>query len=73
MMDMANWIGAAAMVTACATVITAIGGIYLGRRVQEVHKIVNQQRTDMLQYQKALVLALKTAGIEVPEDQSTLE
>jgi hypothetical protein len=68
-----EWGTVAGMVTAGATMITAVGGIYLGRRVQEVHKIVNQQRTDMLQYQKALISALSSAGIEIPEDQSQLE
>lgn len=63
----------AGMITAVATMVTAIGGIYLGRRVQEVHKIVNQQRTDMLQYQKALMAALSAAGIAIPADQSQLE
>lgn len=38
--------------------------------VQEVHKIVNQQRTDMVRYERALVAALKRAGVEVPVDQS---
>lgn len=61
------------LLTAVAAIVTAVGGIYLGRRVQEVHKIVNQQRTDMLQYQKALIFTMKAAGIEVPPDQSTLE
>jgi hypothetical protein len=63
----------AGIVTALATMVTAIGGIYLGRRVQEVHKIVNQQRTDMLQYQKALIAALSAAGIAIPADQSSLD
>jgi hypothetical protein len=60
------------MITAIATMVTAVGGIYLNRRVKDVHKIVNQQRTDMLQYQKALIAALAAAGIDVPTDQSTL-
>jgi len=67
-----EWGTVAGMVTAVATMVTAVGGIYLGRRVQEVHKIVNQQRTDMMQYQKALIAMLKHHGIDVPEDQSTL-
>lgn len=68
-----EWGSIAGVITAIATMITAIGGIYLGRRVQEVHKIVNQQRTDMRQYQKALINALIAAGVAVPEDQSELE
>ena len=38
--------------------------------VKEVHKIVNQQRTDMLNYQEKLVASLVAAGIHVPEDKS---
>lgn len=38
--------------------------------IQAVHKIVNQQRTDMLAYQEKLVEALQRAGIHVPQDQS---
>jgi hypothetical protein len=68
-----QWGTVAGMVTAIATMVTAVGGIYLGRRVQEVHKIVNQQRTDMLQYQKALIAALTEKGITIPVDQSKLE
>lgn len=42
----------------------------LKEEVQEVHKIVNQQRTDMLSYQEKLVGALVSAGIHVPTDES---
>jgi energy-converting hydrogenase Eha subunit H len=38
--------------------------------VQAVHKIVNQQRTDMLAYQDKLVVAIKAAGLHVPVDES---
>lgn len=41
--------------------------------VQAVHKIVNQQRTDMLAYQKTLVDSLVAAGIHVPRDESLLK
>lgn len=68
-----EWGTIAGMITAGATMVTAIGGIYLGHRVQTVHKIVNQQRTDMRRYTKALINALIAAGIPVPEDQSELE
>lgn len=37
---------------------------------QEVHKIVNQQHTDLKNYQAALIRALESRGIEVPVDQS---
>jgi hypothetical protein len=63
----------AGLITAVATMVTAVGGIVLSYRVQSVHKIVNQQRTDMLRYQRALIVALKAHGVEVPDDQSTLE
>lgn len=38
--------------------------------VQAVHEIVNQQRTDMLAYQKTLIDALKSKGLHVPADES---
>jgi ABC-type uncharacterized transport system YnjBCD ATPase subunit len=67
---------------AAGVLITAIAGaIVTLRRVQDVketlqtdvqavHKIVNQQRTDMLAYQKVLVDALSARGIHVPTDES---
>lgn len=68
-----EWGTVAGLVTAVATMVTAFGGLYLGHRVQTVHKIVNQQRTDMIQYQKALIALLKHHDIDIPEDQSTLQ
>lgn len=68
----------AGIVGASAGVISAIG-LLIGalpalikvlRQVREVHKIVNQQRTDMANYQRALERALTDAGIAVPVDQS---
>jgi beta-lactamase regulating signal transducer with metallopeptidase domain len=41
--------------------------------VQAVHKIVNQQRTDMLAYQKTLIDVLISKGIHVPTDTSLLK
>lgn len=38
--------------------------------VDGVHVIVNQQKTDMERYQRALIAALREAGIDVPADQS---
>lgn len=42
-------------------------------KVEDVHKIVNQQRTDMQRYEAALIKALHAAGVEVPDDQSKQE
>lgn len=41
--------------------------------VQAVHHIVNQQRTDMLAYQRTLIDALTAQGINVPTDKSLLK
>jgi uncharacterized membrane protein YhiD involved in acid resistance len=60
--------------TALALVITATAGLLaarrVGRKVDEVHIMVNQQRTDMQNYQRALISALTKAGVDVPADQS---
>jgi Na+-transporting NADH:ubiquinone oxidoreductase subunit NqrF len=60
--------------TAVALVITAVAGLIRAKRVEgkvdTVHLIVNQQHTDSMNYQRALVGALRKAGIDVPEDQS---
>ena len=92
----------AGVITATATVITALGGLVLAfsvlipilrnskeakaaaieardtaaqasSKTDEVHKIVNQQRTDMIRYTEALIRTLRAAGIEVPIDQSIPE
>lgn len=75
----------AQIVTAVATIITALGGMILAvavlipnlrqtkelnAQVATVHTIVNQQRTDQQRYNIALTEALKKAGVEVPIDQS---
>lgn len=39
----------------------------------EIHKIVNQQRTDMLRFQAALIKTLKAHDIDVPDDQSKVD
>lgn len=66
-----------AVFTAVALVITALAGLLAARRVSRkvdaVHVIVNQQRTDMENYQRALVRALNDAGLPVPRDQSVSE
>jgi len=38
--------------------------------LDEVHTIVNQQRTDMTNFNRALIRALNDAGVPVPIDQS---
>jgi len=73
--DPSSWAG---VITAIATVITALGGLVVAlgllvptlRATRATHQIVNQQRTDMLRYQTALVTALESGGIDVPYDQS---
>jgi len=40
------------------------------REVRKVHKIVNQQRTDMQSYQWVLTDSLRAHGIAVPRDKS---
>lgn len=47
--------------------------VELKEDVQAVHKIVNQQRTDMLAYQKTLTDLLIEKGIHVPTDKSVLK
>lgn len=68
----------AGIVAAIASAITALAAaigvlpalIKVLRQVKAVHVIVNQQRTDTLNYQRALIAALNKAGIDVPDDQS---
>lgn len=47
--------------------------VELKEDVQAVHSIVNQQRTDMLAYQKTLIDVLIDKGIHVPTDKSLLK
>lgn len=65
---------AGTMLTALALVITALTDRRRSRRlegkVDVVHKIVNQQHTDMANYQRALIRTLEAHGVTVPEDQS---
>lgn len=60
--------------TALAVLLTAIAGLVRSRRIEhkvdDVHTMVNQQRTDAQNYQRALILALTKAGVDVPADQS---
>jgi len=64
----------AGLVTAVASLATAIGGLLLAIKViMPTHKIVNQQRTDMLRFQTVLINTLTLHGIDIPEDQSRLD
>jgi Flp pilus assembly protein TadB len=68
----------AGVITAVATVLIALGGVITAvgvllpilRGTRQIHKIVNQQRTDMENFQRALIRALTDAGVPVPVDQS---
>ena len=74
----------AGIITACGSLVTAVGAVLIGywqfrlnmkvdantKKVETVHTIVNQQRTDQQRYIIALTQALKAAGINVPVDQS---
>ncbi len=74
--------GIVTALTAIALLVTAVSGLVVsltkflpvvraGRAtLDDVHVIVNQQRTDMERYQRALVTALQAAGLDVPVDQS---
>jgi hypothetical protein len=72
--SLAGIVGASAgVISAMALVIGALPAlIKVLRQVREVHKIVNQQRTDMQNYQRALERALREHGIDVPVDQSVV-
>lgn len=39
-------------------------------KLDDVHKIVNQQRTDMQRYQAVLLAALRKAEVDIPPDES---
>ena len=66
------------IIVAIASSVTAVGGIIVSitvlipllRTSKSTHQIVNQQHTDSVNYQNALIRALKERGIDVPIDQS---
>lgn len=68
----------AAIITAGASAITAVGGVIVAftvlipslRIVKNTHTLVNQSHTDAINYQNALIRALKDKGIDVPVDQA---
>lgn len=71
----------AGIITACATALIALGGVITAvgvllpilRGTREIHKIVNQDKTDRDNFNRALIRALNEAGITVPVDQSLSE
>jgi hypothetical protein len=66
--------GIALILGAVATLVTSIATavvLVLKRDVQKVHELVNQNRTDMLQYQSDLIALLQANKIVVPRDRST--
>lgn len=83
-----EWGSYAGLISAFFTMVTAIGGAivsfkvmfpnlrinrHVAKVVDETHVIVNQQRTDMMRFQTVLKNKLAEHGIEIPEDQSTLD
>jgi hypothetical protein len=66
------------IITAIAATITAIGGLIVAftvlipmfRNTKTIHKIVNQQQTDLRNYQRALLETLSAHNIPIPPDQS---
>ena len=83
----ASFAEVAVLLTAVATTITAVGAFILARAqakaletakatkktVDEIDEIVNSQKTNMENFQRALIRALKDAGVAVPIDQSLPE
>lgn len=66
--------GVALILGAVATLVTSVSTavvLILRRDVGRVHKLVNQNRSDMLAYQGDLVQALQEGGLIVPRDKST--
>jgi len=71
----------AGVVTALALLAGALPALIKVMRKQDatdvaigkVHTIVNQQRTDQMNYNAALIRALENAGVKVPVDQSKPE
>lgn len=74
--SLAGIIGAVAgVITAVSLVITALSVLlpqlkHIRKTGEETHKIVNQQRTDAMNFQRALIRALEDNHIAVPIDQS---
>jgi len=58
------------LATAVVVTIGAVAARRTGQKVDAVHIIVNQQRTDMQRYIRAQSALLTKNGIELPIDQS---
>lgn len=73
-MQASSWAGSlTAFFTLMTAIVVTIGALVArqtSKKVDTVHKIVNQQRTDMQNYNRALIKALRAHDIEVPDDQS---
>jgi hypothetical protein len=60
-----------AWITAITGLIVSIGGTWVTfKTIIPTHKIVNQEKTDRDNFNRALIRALDEAGIKVPVDQS---
>lgn len=57
-----------ALMTLVTTYIVFIKTKKNTTQIQEVHILVNQQKTDLESYQKTLIHALRDQGMEVPEN-----
>lgn len=61
-----------ALLTALMTLVTTYIIFLKTKRntvsIQEVHILVNQQKTDLESYQRTLIHALKAQNIDVPEN-----
>jgi hypothetical protein len=57
-------------ISSCGTIIGIIVVLRTLRAVDNVHSMVNQQRTDAQTYQEDLIVALQEAGINIPPDKS---
>lgn len=66
------------LITAIASAFTALGGVLVALKLllpaleiaKNTHQLVNQTHTDSVNYQNALIRALKDKGIAIPVDQS---
>lgn len=69
-----DWAQVPLWITAITGLIVAVGGtVVTVRSIIPTHKLVNQQRTDMLRFQMVLINTLNDHGITIPEDQSKLD